>query len=180
MTHFHPLESNEKKTIIIFEFGLVIVSMESTAFSPFKRAFLIQFYLISQKIEPMKRGTKRVSVSMSWCALLLLIEGLAIWILIKSVSLPLTLSDVCLVPTHCPPLERSWRPLRDLRAAGHARRRHTRQGSGERLRGGGDGRWEWKLFEGDDWGRGREGRSSSHVLLFSLHVVWVKFGLFLG
>ena len=106
MTHFHPLESNEKKTKKIFKFGLVFVSTALTAFSSFKKTVLIQFYLISQKIEPMKRGTKRVSEGMSWCALLLFSEGLAIKTLIKSVSLPLTLSDVCLGPTHCPPLER--------------------------------------------------------------------------
>ena len=39
MTHIHPLESNEKKTIKIFKFGLVVVSMALTAFSSFKSRF---------------------------------------------------------------------------------------------------------------------------------------------
>ena len=106
MTHIHPLESNEKKTIKIFKFGLLFMSTALTAFSPSKKTVFILFYLISQKIQPMKRETKRVSEGMSWCALLLFSEGLAIGKFITSVRLPLTLSDVCLAPTHCPPLER--------------------------------------------------------------------------
>ena len=57
-------------------FGLVVVSMTLTAFFSFKSRFIL-FNLISQKIEPMKRVTLRVSESMSWCALLLLSEGLS-------------------------------------------------------------------------------------------------------
>ena len=42
----HALESNEKKTKKIFKFGLVVVSMALTAFSPSKKTVFIYFFLI--------------------------------------------------------------------------------------------------------------------------------------
>ena len=79
MTNIHPLESNVKKTIKIFKFGLVFVSTALTAFSSSKKTvFYPIFFLISHKKQPMKRGTKRMSEGMSWCVLLLLSDGLAI------------------------------------------------------------------------------------------------------
>ena len=49
MIHIHPLESNEKKTMKIFKFGLVFVSMSLTAFFPSKKPLFNKFYFFSQK-----------------------------------------------------------------------------------------------------------------------------------